>query len=197
MGQGAEVTKARCIPETLGKSKTAFPSHHHADLVLHVETPWAGLATSLSPHQRHQLILEVHGQGAGSEQESPLPRRDLRMAEKLQQAFEQCPGARAAGLCAPPRAGEASQEEAPPSEDGTEAGRNSHQVALTVPHTTASGRGTWDRQTELLPCTLLGAEALTNSCGCTAGVNAAGEPLRCLLARTLAPSRTSLSEGGG
>ena len=96
------MTKARCIPETLGKSKTAFPSHHHADLVLHVETPWAGLATSLSPHQRHQLILEVHGQGAGSEQESPLPRRDLRMSEKLQQAFEQCPGARAAGLCAPP-----------------------------------------------------------------------------------------------
>lgn len=96
------MTKARCIPETLGKSKTAFPSHHHADLVLHVETPWAGLTTSLSPHQRHQLILEVRGQRAGSEQESPLPRRDLRVAEKLQQAFGQCPGVRAAGLCASP-----------------------------------------------------------------------------------------------
>ena len=107
------------------------------------------------------------------------------------------PGGPGSWAVRPPRAGEASQEEAPPSEDGTEAGRNSHQVSLTVPHTTASGRGTWDRQTELLPCTLLGAEALTNSCGCTAGVNAAGEPLGRLLARTLAPSRTSLSEGGG
>ena len=29
MGQEGEVTKARCIPETLGKSKTVFPSHHH------------------------------------------------------------------------------------------------------------------------------------------------------------------------
>lgn len=87
-GAGSRSDQARCIPETLGKSKTAFPSHHHADLVLHVETPWAGLATSLSPHQRHQLILEVRWQGAGSEQESPLPRRDLRAAEKLQQAFK-------------------------------------------------------------------------------------------------------------
>lgn len=48
VGRGVGVTKARCIPETLGKSKTAFPSHHHPDLVLNVKTPWAGLATTLS-----------------------------------------------------------------------------------------------------------------------------------------------------
>lgn len=54
-----------------------------------------------------------------------------------------------------PRAGEARQEEAPPLEERTEARRNSHQALLTVPHATASGLGSWDRWTELLPCTSL------------------------------------------
>ena len=99
------------------------------------------------------------------------------MGEKLQQACEQCPGQGSWAVCSP-RVGEARQEEAPPLEEGTEAGRNSHQALLTVPHAAASGLGTWDRRTKLLPRTLLGADALANSCGCTAVVNTAGEPLR-------------------
>lgn len=71
----AEVMEARRIPETLGKSKIAFSSHGDPDIPLNVK--WCWLASlPLCPsqnYQRDQLILEVRGQGACSEEEFPRP----------------------------------------------------------------------------------------------------------------------------
>lgn len=35
-----------CIPETLGKSKTASPSHQDLDMLLNIKTRWAGLTSA-------------------------------------------------------------------------------------------------------------------------------------------------------
>lgn len=113
-------------------------------------------------HQRDQLILEVRGQGACSEEEHSPPRSPP-VGENPQQDFVQLLGW---AVCSP-NAGEtrhsdgmtserdtvpARHREVPSCEEETEAETNNHWAVLTVPHAAAYGLRTSEKQAECFLC---------------------------------------------